>query len=56
MKGDERGEIESEGLREERNQGSDLDDDSAVKQRVNLTGRARELTNERKMVRGCNTE
>ncbi len=55
MKGDEKGEIESEGLREERNQGSELDDDSAMKQRANLTERARELT-ERKMVRGHNTK
>lgn len=47
MREDEKGGIESEGLREERNQGNDLDDDSAVKQRANLTERARELTKER---------
>ena len=55
-KGDEWGEIESEGLREQRNQGNDLDDDSAVNQRANLTERARELTREREVVRGRDTE
>ena len=44
---DEKGEIESEGLREERNQGNDLDDDSAVKERADPTERARELARER---------
>lgn len=47
---------ESEGLREERNQGNDLDGDSAVKQRTNLTERAGELTREREVVRGYDTE
>lgn len=55
-KGDEWGEIESEGLREQRNQGNDLDDDSAVNQRVNLTERARELTREGEVVRGRDSE
>lgn len=44
---DEKGEIESEGLREERNQGNDLDDDSAVKERADPTERAGELARER---------
>lgn len=44
---DEKGEIEREGLREERNQGNDLDDDSAVKERADPTERAGELARER---------
>lgn len=56
MKEDEQGEIETEGLREERIQGKDLDDDSAIKQRENLTAQARELTREREVVRGRDTE
>lgn len=41
MKRDERREIESEGLRDERNHGNELHDDSATKQRANLTGQAK---------------
>lgn len=47
MTGDEMGETESTGLRNERSQASDLHDDSAVKQRANLTEQARELSRER---------
>lgn len=45
------GETESTGLRNERSQASDLHDDSAVKQRANLTEQARELSRERERER-----
>lgn len=56
MKEDKKGEIKTKGLREERNQGEDLDNDSAVNQRENLTAQAGELTREREVVRGHDTE